>query len=185
MRVGVLALQGDFREHAALLADLGAEAALVRTPEELAKEEALVLPGGESTAIARLMRLAGLEQPLREFSGPMLGTCAGLILLSRSHLGRLDIEVERNAYGRQPQSFEAEVELDGEELPLRGVFIRAPRVVEWGEEVEVLARLDGWPVLLRQGGVIASSFHPELVSDPRVHRLLLDAVASPAASMGA
>ena len=175
MRVGVLALQGDFREHCLLLRDLGVEPLEVRRPAELADVSALVIPGGESTSMERLARLAGLEEPLREFAGPLLGTCAGLILLARGHLGRLDVAVERNAYGRQPQSFEAELALQGDERPLQGVFIRAPRIVDWGAEVEVLADYEGSPVLVRQGDVIACSFHPELAGELRVHRLLVEA----------
>src|SRR5204862_6672690 len=123
----------------------------VRLPEQLAGLDGLVIPGGESTTIMRLMRLYGLEQPVRAFAGGVLGTCAGMIVLDRDHLGLVDLAVSRNAYGRQVASFEADLELAGEERPLRGVFIRAPRVRTHGEEVEVLAAHDGEPVLLRQG----------------------------------
>jgi pyridoxal 5'-phosphate synthase pdxT subunit len=176
MKIGVLALQGNFREHAAALRRLGADVVEVRLPEELAGLDGLVIPGGESTAIARLMRLYGLEQPVREFRGAVFGTCAGMILLGRSHLGLVDLDVERNAYGRQLASFEADLDLADEDEPLRGVFIRAPRVAEWGEGVEVLARHDGVPVLLRDGRYLVASFHPELTDDRRVHERFLDLV---------
>jgi 5'-phosphate synthase pdxT subunit len=169
-------VQGNFREHAAMLRRLGAEPVEVRKPEQLDGLDGLVIPGGESTAIMRLVRLYGLEEAIREFTRPVLGTCAGMILLDRRHLGVLDLEVERNAYGRQVASFEADLSLDGDERPLRGVFIRAPRVGDVGPEVEVLAELDGEPVLLRDGRVIVASFHPELTDDTRVHERFLDLV---------
>ena len=176
MRIGVLALQGNFREHAAMLRRLGADPVEVRKPEQLDGLDGLVIPGGESTTFMRLMRLYGLEDAIRRFEQPVLGTCAGLIVLDRDHLGLVDLEVERNAYGRQVASFEADLELAGEEKPLRGVFIRAPRVRGAGEDVEVLAELDGEPVLLRQGRFLVATFHPELTDDTRVHELFLDAV---------
>ena len=157
MKVGVLAVQGDVREHAAMLHDAGAEVVEVRRPQELDGLDGLVLPGGESTAIGRLVRLAALEEPLRAFRGPVFGTCAGLILLAREAsdgvpgqplLGLLDVAVRRNGYGRQVASFEADLDLEGDAEPLRGVFIRAPRVQDAGAAVEVLAELDGEPVLL-------------------------------------
>ena len=175
-RIGILAVQGNFREHAAVLRHLGAEPVEVRKPEQLEQLDGLVIPGGESTAIMRLVRLYGLEDAIRGFARPVLGTCAGMILLDREHLGLLDVEVARNAYGRQVASFEADLELAGEEWPLRGVFIRAPRVVETGPEVEVLAELDGEPVLLREGRVLVASFHPELTDDTRVHERFLELV---------
>ena len=175
-RIGVLAVQGNFREHAAMLRRLGVEAVEVRRPEQLEELDGLIVPGGESTAIARLIRLYGLEEAIRRFRRPMLGTCAGMILLDRRHLGLLDLEVDRNAYGRQVASFEADLELLGEEEPLRGVFIRAPRVAAVGPEVEVLAELDGEPVLLRQGRIIVAAFHPELTDDTRIHERFLDLV---------
>jgi 5'-phosphate synthase pdxT subunit len=176
-RIGVLAVQGNFREHAAMLRRLGAEVVEVRKPDQLDGLDGLVLPGGESTAIARLMRLYGLDEAIRRFAGPVLGTCAGMILLGRGGpLERVDVEVRRNAYGRQVASFEADLELDGDERPLRGVFIRAPRVEEPGPDVEVLAELDGEPVLLREGSTIVASFHPELTDDTRVHERFLDLV---------
>ena len=155
---------------------LGAEPVEVRKPEELAGLDGLVVPGGESTAIARLMRLYGLEEALRRFEAPVFGTCAGLILLGRDRLGLVDVEVARNAYGRQVASFEADLALEGEDEPLRGVFIRAPRVVDVGPDVEVLAELDGEPVLLRQGRFLVASFHPELTDDTRVHERFLGLV---------
>jgi 5'-phosphate synthase pdxT subunit len=174
--IGVLAVQGNFREHAAMLRRLGAEVVEVRKPEHLAGIDGLVIPGGESTAIGRLLRLYGLEEAIRRFSVPILGTCAGMILLDRDHLDRVDIGVHRNAYGRQVASFEADLELAGEQEPLRGVFIRAPRVADLGPDVEVLAELEGEPVLLRQGRIIVAAFHPELTDDTRVHERFLELV---------
>jgi 5'-phosphate synthase pdxT subunit len=175
-RSGVLALQGNFREHVAMLRGLGADAVEVRRPDQLAGLDGLVVPGGESTAIGRLMRIGGLEEPLSGFPGALLGTCAGMILFGRGHLGLLDIEVARNAFGRQVASFEADVQLAGEEEPLRGVFIRAPQIVDLGPEVEVLGTLDGEPVLVREGRALAASFHPELTDDTRVHERFLELV---------
>lgn len=173
LRIGVLALQGNFREHAAVLERLGANVVEVRKPDQLDGLDGLVVPGGESTAMRRLMRIYGLEEPLGSFPGPLFGTCAGMILFDRRHLDLMDVEVERNAYGRQVASFEEDVELDGEEKPLRGVFIRAPRLEEAGPDMEVLGRLRGEPVLVRQGRVLAASFHPELTDDTRVHERFL------------
>jgi pyridoxal 5'-phosphate synthase pdxT subunit len=175
-RVGVLAVQGNFREHAAMLRRLGADAVEIRKPEELAGLDGLVVPGGESTTFMRLMRLYGLDVAIREFERPILGTCAGMIVLDREHLGLVDLVVDRNAYGRQVASFEADLQLAGEEEPLRGIFIRAPRVRETGEKVEVLADRDGEPVLVRDGRILVASFHPELTEDTRVHELFLNAV---------
>jgi 5'-phosphate synthase pdxT subunit len=176
VKIGVLALQGNFREHAAMLRRLGADAVEVRKPEQLEGLDGLVVPGGESTTFMRLMRLYGLEEAIRRFEQPILGTCAGLIVLDRDHLGLVDVEVARNASGRQVSSFEADLDLAGEDKPLRGVFIRAPRVTAAGEGVEVLADLDGEPVLLRQGRFLVATFHPELTDDTRVHELFLDSV---------
>jgi 5'-phosphate synthase pdxT subunit len=176
VKIGVLAVQGNFREHAAMLRRLGADPVEVRKPEELQGLDGLVIPGGESTTFMRLMRLYGLDEAVREFTGPVLGTCAGMIVLDRLHLGAVDIEVDRNAYGRQVASFEADLALAGDDEPLRGVFIRAPRVREVGPEVEVLAELDGEPVLLREGRLLVASFHPELTGDTRVHERFLDLV---------
>jgi len=176
MRIGVLAVQGNFREHVAMLRRLGAEPVEVRKPEQLGGLDGLVIPGGESTTFMRLMRLYGLDEAVREFTGPVLGTCAGMIVLDRLHLGAVDIEVDRNAYGRQVASFEADLALAGDDEPLRGIFIRAPRVREVGPEVEVLAELDGEPVLLCEGRFIVASFHPELTDDTRVHERFLDLI---------
>jgi 5'-phosphate synthase pdxT subunit len=185
LRIGVLAVQGDVREHAAMLAGLGADVVEVRRPEDLEGLDGLVLPGGESTAIGRLVRLAGLDEPLRDFPGPVFGTCAGLILLAREAtdgvpgqplLGLLDVAVRRNGYGRQVASFEADLTLPGGEEPLRGVFIRAPLITDRGPGVEVLAELAGDPVLVREGRILAASFHPELTGDARVHERFLDLV---------
>ena len=185
MRIGVLAVQGNFREHLAMLDRLGVETREVRKPEQLDGLDGLVIPGGESTAIGRLIRLYGLEEALAAFQRPLLGTCAGMILLAREAvdgvpnqplLGLVDASVRRNGYGRQVWSFEADLNLPGDGPPLRGVFIRAPRVVSVGPEVEVLAELDGHPVLVRQGGVLLSAFHPELTDDTRVHELFVDMV---------
>jgi 5'-phosphate synthase pdxT subunit len=175
-RVGVLAVQGNFREHTAMLRRLDADVVEVRKPEQLEGLDGLVVPGGESTTFMRLMRLYGLDQALRTFAGPVFGTCAGMIVLDRRHLGLIDLEVDRNAYGRQVASFEADLRLQGEDAPLRGVFIRAPRVRDHGPDVEVLAEHDGEPVLLRQGRLLVASFHPELTEDARVHELFLDQV---------
>ncbi len=174
--IGVLAVQGNFREHAAVLRRLGARVVEVRKPEDLAGVDGLIVPGGESTAIGRLIRLYGLEEAIRRFAGPVFGTCAGMILLDREHLGLVDVAVDRNAYGRQVASFEADLELSGEEEPLRGVFIRAPRVVDAGPDVEVVAELDGDPVLLREGRFLVASFHPELTDDTRVHERFVELV---------
>jgi 5'-phosphate synthase pdxT subunit len=176
LRIGVLALQGAFREHAAALRRLGAEVVEVRLPDELGGLDGLVIPGGESTTILHLAALYGLDDAIRAYRGPVLGTCAGMIVLDREHLGLADVEVDRNAYGRQVKSFEADVELEGDDAPLRGVFIRAPRVRVLGEGVEVLGTLDGEPVLVRDGRLLLASFHPELTDDPRVHERFLDLV---------
>jgi 5'-phosphate synthase pdxT subunit len=174
--IGVLAVQGNFREHAAVLRRLGAAVREIRKPEQLEGIDGLVIPGGESTAITRLMRLYGLESALARFPGPVFGTCAGMILLDRRHLGLVDLEVRRNAYGRQVASFEADLELEADPEPLRGVFIRAPRVAAAGPGVEVLAEHEGDPVLLREGRILVASFHPELTDDTRVHERFLEMV---------
>jgi pyridoxal 5'-phosphate synthase pdxT subunit len=174
--IGVLAVQGNFREHAAMLRRLGADVREVRKPEELEGLDGLIIPGGESTAIMRLVRLYGLEDAIRRFAEPVFGTCAGLILLDREHLDLVDVAVERNAYGRQVASFETDLSLAGDERPLRGVFIRAPRIRETGPEVEVVAELDGEPVLVRHGRFLVATFHPELTDDTRVHERFLELV---------
>ena len=181
MKAGVLALQGDFREHARMFAECGATPVLVRTREELGAVECLALPGGESTAIGRLARVHELVDPLRsraEEGMPLFGTCAGMIILARGVrggeplLGLLDVEVERNAYGRQVDSFEADVEVRGVGS-VRGVFIRAPRVQSVGRGVEVLAEHEGEPVVVQQANLLAASFHPEIAGDSRLHERLL------------
>jgi pyridoxal 5'-phosphate synthase pdxT subunit len=176
MKIGILAVQGDFREHARMLRRLGVEPVEVRKPEQLDQLDGLVIPGGESTAIMRLVRIYGLEEALRRFERPVFGTCAGMIVLDRNHLGLVDLAVRRNAYGRQVSSFEADLALEGEDEPLRGIFIRAPRVAEVGAGVEVLADHDGEPVLLRDGRFLVASFHPELTDDARVHERFLELV---------
>ena len=176
MRIGVLAVQGNFREHASMLRELGAEVVEVRKPDQLDDIDGLVIPGGESTAIGRLVRLYGIEEALKRFERPVFGTCAGMILLDREHLGLVEVDVLRNAYGRQVASFEADLELASGGRPLRGVFIRAPRIEAAGPDVEVLAELDGAPVLIRQGRYLLATFHPELTDDTRVHELFLEAV---------
>jgi pyridoxal 5'-phosphate synthase pdxT subunit len=175
-RIGVLAVQGNFREHVAMLRRLGADALEVRKPEQLRGLDGLVIPGGESTTFMRLMRLYGLDGAVREFAGPVFGTCAGMIVLDRNHLGLVDLEVERNAWGRQVHSFEADLELQGDDVPVRGIFIRAPWIEDAGPEVEVLAAHDGHPVLARQGRFLVAAFHPELTDDTRVHELFLELV---------
>ena len=182
MNVGVLALQGDFEAHAKMLLELGAVPRVVRTPRDLEGLDALVIPGGESTTMSLGIERESLAEPLRDLVAagtPVLGTCAGLIMLDRDHLGLLDVSARRNAFGRQLSSFEADLELEGVEGgPLRAVFIRAPWVDEVGEGVEVLAVVDGHPVAVREGSILAVAFHPELTDDPRVHRLLLERVGS-------
>jgi pyridoxal 5'-phosphate synthase pdxT subunit len=175
-RIGVLALQGAFREHAAALRKLGAEVVEVRLPEEVDDVDGLVIPGGESTTIMRLAGLYGLDSAIRSYGGAIFGTCAGLIVLDRDHLDLADLEVDRNAFGRQVKSFEADVQLAGDEIPLRGVFIRAPRIRDLGTGVDVLGELDGEPVLVRDGRLLLASFHPELTDDLRIHELFLQMV---------
>jgi 5'-phosphate synthase pdxT subunit len=176
VKIGVLAVQGNFREHAAMLRSLGAEVVEVRKPEQLDGLDGLVIPGGESTTFMRLMRLYGLDEAVRRFGGAILGTCAGMIVLDRNHLGLVDLEVARNAWGRQVHSFEADLDVEGEDAPLRGVFIRAPWIDDAGPDVEILAEHEGHPVLARQGRVLVAAFHPELTDDTRVHARFLDLV---------
>ena len=172
----MLAVQGNFREHAAVLRRLGAEPVEVRLPDQLAGLDGLIIPGGESTAITRLMRLYGLDEALRRFDAPIFGTCAGMIVLDREHLGLADFRVERNAFGRQVHSFEADLQIGDGDEPLRAVFIRAPWIEDAGPGVEILAALDGHPVLAREGRILVASFHPELTDDTRVHELFLNQV---------
>ncbi len=181
MKAGVLALQGDFREHAQMFALCGATPVLVRTPDELEGVQWLSIPGGESTTIAKLALSHGLVEPIRDRAShgmPIFGTCAGMILMAK-HLGGaepllalLDIEVLRNAYGRQRDSFEADIDVKGTGV-VRGVFIRAPQVSRVGPGVEVLAEHEGIPVAVQQGNLMAASFHPEMAGDPRLHERLL------------
>ena len=193
-RIGVLAVQGAVREHVAALRAVGAEPVEVRLPRDLVDVDALILPGGESTTMRRLIDAYGLREPIAALArrgAPMLGTCAGMILLAERidggeapYFDLLDLEVRRNGYGRQLDSFEADLDVPslGDE-PLHGVFIRAPMVTDVGPRAEVLARdPDGHPVAVRQGRVVATAFHPELTGDLRLHRLLADLVAEAAAN---
>lgn len=182
MKVGVLALQGDFREHAAVLAELGASPVEVRTPEDFERVDALVIPGGESTTMGKLARSAELVEPILERARagmPMLGTCAGMIVMAARVEGGepllplVDITVRRNAYGRQVDSFEADVDVEGVDHPVRAVFIRAPVVQDIGDGVKVLAEYEGHPVVLEQGALVVASFHPELVGETRLHAYVL------------
>ncbi|OPF79927.1 glutamine amidotransferase subunit PdxT [Streptomyces antioxidans] len=187
--IGVLALQGDVREHLAALTAAGATPRQIRRPEELAEVAALVIPGGESTTMSKLAIVFGLLEPLRErvrAGMPVYGTCAGMIMLAdkildgrddQETIGGIDMIVRRNAFGRQNESFEAEVDIQGiEDGPVEGVFIRAPWVESVGGGAEVLATFDGHTVAVRQGNVLATSFHPELTGDHRVHKLFVDSV---------
>ena len=185
MKAGVLALQGDFREHALALREAGAAPIEVRTPEDLVEVQCLVIPGGESTTIAKLARSYGLVDPIRERAAagmPMFGTWAGMIVLARRVDGGaplfelMDIGVRRNAYGRQVDSFEADLDVTGIDHPVRGVFIRAPRILDVGPGVSVLAEHEGTPVVLEQGNLLVSSFHPELVGETAMHVYLLEKV---------
>jgi pyridoxal 5'-phosphate synthase pdxT subunit len=181
-KVGVLALQGAFREHLAALDEVGVEAVEVRLARDMEGLDGLIIPGGESTTMSKLIDAYDLEEPIRALharGGALLGTCAGMIVLTAAavdgrpdqrYLGLIDIDVRRNAYGRQPASFEAPLRLCGEDLPLPGVFIRAPQIERVGEGVEVVAELDGRAVAARQGSVLVTAFHPELTSDRRLHR---------------
>ena len=175
--VGILALQGDFDAHANIVASLGAEAREVRVPADLERLDALIIPGGESTVMTLGIEREGLAEPLRALiraGTPVLGTCAGMIMLDREHLGLLDVSTRRNAFGRQVRSFEADVDLSGVAGgPMHAVFIRAPWVAEYGPSVEVLGSVEDHPVAIRQGNMIAVSFHPELAGDGRLHELLL------------
>jgi len=181
--IGIVALQGDIREHALLIRSLGSNPIEVRRPADLTGLEGLVLPGGESTTIARLADRFGLVEPLREaIRGglPTFGTCAGMIFLasavaqgSQRLLGVLDVTVQRNAFGRQNDSFETELDVKGFDAPFHAVFIRAPWVERAGKDVEVLAEVDGHPVLVRDGNIVAAAFHPELTGDPRIHKMAL------------
>ena len=175
--VAILALQGDFAAHAAVVRELGHVPREARVPADLKAIDVLILPGGESTVMTLGVEREGLAGPLRDVVHrgiPVLGTCAGMIMLDRDHLGLLDITTRRNAFGRQLRSFEADLEIEGVPGgPVHAVFIRAPWVSEHGDEVDVLANVDGHPVAVRQGNVVAISFHPELMGESRLHRLVL------------
>jgi pyridoxal 5'-phosphate synthase pdxT subunit len=172
--IGVLALQGGFAAHARMLRELGADVREVRVPEDLSGLDGLIIPGGESTTMTLGIEREGLARPLRAFDRPVFGTCAGLIMLDREHLGIMDFTARRNAFGRQVRSFEADLEiaeLDGP--PLRAVFIRAPWIAAHGDDVEILATVEGHPVAARQGDLLAVAFHPELGEDTRLHERFL------------
>ncbi len=181
--VGVLALQGGFNAHERMLESLGAQTREVRVPADLAGLDALVIPGGESTTMTLGIEREGLAGPLREFAAsgrPVLGSCAGLIMLDREHLAIMDLSARRNAFGRQVASFEADLEIAGlDGGPLRAIFIRAPWIAEHGPDVEILATVDGHPVAAREGKVLGVAFHAELGTDERLHRLFLDLIDSP------
>lgn len=182
MRVGVLALQGDFAAHARVLEDLGAEVREVRVPADLDGLDGLVMPGGESTTMTLGIEREGLGDPLRAFAAagaPIFGTCAGLIMLDREHLQIMDITARRNAFGRQVRSFEADLAFaDLEGPPVRAVFIRAPWIEEAGPAVEILAEVDGHPIAAREGSLFVIAFHPELGDDVRLHERFLEDVRS-------
>ena len=178
--VGVLALQGDFAAHVRVLRQLGAAPREVRTPADLEGLDGLVIPGGESTTMTLGIARERLAEPLRELAGrgtPLFGTCAGLIMLDRDHLGLMDLRAERNAFGRQVRSFEVDLDVLGiDGPPVRAIFIRAPWVAERGADVEVLAEVDGHPVAVRQADRLAISFHPELSGETRLHACFLERV---------
>ena len=183
--VGVLALQGGFAAHARMLRSLGADVREVRVPEDLVGLDGLIIPGGESTTMTLGIEREGLTQPLRSFQRPVFGTCAGLIMLDRAHLGLMDIVAERNAFGRQLHSFEEDLSFpDLEGGPVRAVFIRAPWIAEHGPAVEILAEVDGHPVAARQGSMLVVSFHPELTGDSRLHEAFVRQVERVRAGAG-
>jgi 5'-phosphate synthase pdxT subunit len=185
-RVGVLALQGDVREHLRILDELGVAAISVKTPDQLGSVDALVIPGGESTTIGKMSVRFGLLEPLRSAIDeglPVYGTCAGMIFLAgavtegdQPLVGSLDVVVKRNAFGRQNESFEADLDIAGLDEPFHAVFIRAPWIEKVGSEVEVLSEIGEHPVMVRQGKILATSFHPELTGDGRIHQMLLDLI---------
>ena len=179
MLIGVLALQGGFAAHARMLRALGAEVREVRVPLDLEGLDGLVIPGGESTTMTLGIEREGLGEPLRSFHRPVFGTCAGLIMLDREHLGMMDIQARRNAFGRQVRSFEADLEVSGlDGPPLRAVFIRAPWIAAHGDDVQIIAEVDGHAVAAQQGDVLAVAFHPELGSDSRLHERFVAACAA-------
>jgi 5'-phosphate synthase pdxT subunit len=175
--VGILALQGGFEAHSKIIRAVGAQPREVRVPADLDGLDALIIPGGESTVMTLGVQREGLAEPLRNLvraGTPVLGTCAGMIMLDRDHLDVLDISTRRNAFGRQLRSFEADVDVSGVDGgPIHAVFIRAPWVAEHGDDVEVLGTVDDHPVAIRQGNVLAVSFHPELAGEKRLHEMLL------------
>lgn len=172
--IGVLALQGGFAAHARMLRSLGAAVREVRVPTDLADLDGLIIPGGESTTMTLGIEREAMAEPLRGFGAPVFGTCAGLIMLDREHLGLMDLRAQRNAFGRQVRSFEADLDITGiDGPPLRAVFIRAPWIAEHGAGVEILASVEGHAVAARQGDVLAVAFHPELGDDPRLHEMFL------------
>lgn len=185
-RVGVLSLQGDVREHISILESLGAEAVQVKKPDQLRSVDALVIPGGESTTIGKMAVRFGLLEPLRavvDRGMPVYGTCAGMILLASAVtegdqpvIGALDVVVKRNAFGRQNESFEATLDIEGLDEPFHAVFIRAPWLEKVGSDVEILCEIGEHPVMVRQDSILATSFHPELTGDGRIHRMLLDLI---------
>lgn len=187
LKIGVLGLQGDFREHVEVLQAMGVETVVVKLPEDLEIVDGLIIPGGESTTMGRIMKEVEIREPIIEKAKagmPIYGTCAGLILLSKKvvgHdqplLGLLDVDVERNAYGRQVESFEVDIKItELGEKPFRAVFIRAPKIVRVGGDVKVIAEYEGAPIFVRQGNIMATSFHPELTRDFRVHEYFLKLV---------
>ncbi|MDK2886153.1 MAG: pyridoxal 5-phosphate synthase pdxT subunit [Thermosipho sp. (in: thermotogales)] len=186
MKIGVSGIQGDFREHKQMLEKMGIETLVVRKPEELDFVDALIIPGGESTTMIRIMKMTGFYEALKNkiIEGfPVFGTCAGMIVLSnevvnfpQDSLKAIDIKVERNAYGRQVDSFETDVNLKFSSDPFRAIFIRAPKVVEYDNSVEVLSEYENSPILLRQGKILVASFHPELTDDVRVHEYFIEMV---------
>jgi 5'-phosphate synthase pdxT subunit len=184
-RIGVLAIQGDFEAHAAALRRLDCEPVEVRRPEQLEQLDGLVIPGGESTTILKGLEAYGLREPVQDFVNegrPIFGTCAGLIMLDRNHLGVMDIEARRNAFGRQVKSFEADLRVKGlGDEPVRAVFIRAPTIASHGDGVEVVAELDGNAVVARERNMLVASFHPELTDDLRMHALFLALTNAPGA----
>lgn len=186
--IGVLALQGGFQAHALMLEELGAETREVRVPADLAGLDGLVIPGGESTTMTLGVQREGLREPLRELASsgrPVLGSCAGLIMLDREHLGVMDLSARRNAFGRQIASFEADVDVAGlAGGPLRAIFIRAPWIAEHGKEVEILAEVEGHAVAARQGNAIGVAFHAELGRDTRLHAWFLELVRAAAQARG-
>ncbi len=189
LRIGVLAVQGNFREHVQMLRRLDADPVEVRKPEQLDGLDGLVIPGGESTTMTLGIEREGLAEPLRDLVAggtPVFGTCAGMIMLDRRHLGVADYTCSRNALGRQIRSFEADLRIPGVPgPPVRAVFIRAPWIAEHGDDVEVLASVDGHPVAARQGNLLVISFHPEIAGETRLHELFLREVSARAGTHAA